>query len=152
MNCFTYADGRTATGINLQGKNQKTCAIQLNIPGDWPNDKFIQSIRERKRTDILLHAYAEIVEGDTKSSVFPEGCIMVHCKDVLHLKNYDNSCLEVLVNSLGGYYVLFNRSALLDTTTGKYITNADGKPKLSDTEPWVIQPSDDDSADFVISL
>lgn len=151
MKCYTYAAGKTTTGVSHLGQTKKTCALKLNIPRDWDADQILADIQSKKYADILLYCACDVVDGDSLSSVFPEDCFLIYCPDITIMDNHNNSCYEVLVNAAGAYYVLFSDSMLVDTDKSVAIINEGGKPKISNS-PTVQDDVLTDTGDFPILL
>lgn len=150
MNCYTYTDGETLPGFNLNGENQKTCAFTLNVPYDWDVDELIARLKNHSQADILLYSCVEVCKGDSVSSVFPENCIMITSSDIFSLNNHDNSCLEVIADADRVVYVLFDGSELYDTETGKYIRNSNGTPEVLDRSK--LAETFEDTDDHIIMI
>lgn len=130
MKCYTYTSGQLTPGIELNGKNQKTCAINLNIPFNWDDAAFIQSLRSREYADILLYGVTKVVEGDSCSSVFPANCALIRVLDILSVKNHEDSCFELGLTSDKIEFILFDGSSLSDAETGNYLVNDNGELKV----------------------
>lgn len=135
MNCFKYKSGKITQGVDVSGKKLKTCEILVKLPKDWNNDIFIQRVRDRDFADIFLYTCVELCEGDTVSSIFPEGCFVLELPCPISYTNYDTSALELDVTCDRVLVVLFDDSCVYDKDTNKYITNDKGKPKVSDEPP-----------------
>ncbi len=135
MKCFKYNSSKIAQGVEVAGKKLKTCEILVKLPNDWSGEVFIQMVKSREFADVFLYTCVELCEGDTVSSIFPEGCFVLEMPCPVSYTNYDNSALELDVTSDRVLVVLFDNSCVYDKDTDKYITNDGGKPKISDEPP-----------------
>lgn len=127
MRCYTRSSGKTTTGIVINGKNQKTCAINLNIPYDWDDVGYIQHLRDKSLADILLYGCTELVNGDSCSSVFPEDCVLIRFMDISDVENINNSCMELNLSAESVDLILYEDSCLFDESTKTYLINSKGK-------------------------
>lgn len=135
MKCFKYNSGKIAQGVEVAGKKLDTCEILVKLPNDWSGEVFIQMVKSREFADVFLYTYVELCEGDTVSSIFPEGCFVLDMPCPISYTNYDNSALELDVTCDRVLVVLFKDSCVYDKDTNKYITNNNGKPKISSEPP-----------------
>ena len=127
MKCYSYKNGKITSGITHGDRCLKTCAVLVKFPESWNLSRFLESVRCKEYSDIFLHACVELIEGDSITSVFPEGCAVVNMPCPVSFTNHRNMALELDVTDAGVLAVLPPDSSIYDKDTERYISNVEGK-------------------------